>query len=108
MSLLTGDIKAVILTLSKPIGEKWSHLICITLITGEGKHLFVFFLIILPSPPLPCELFVSLLSFWGIYPFLIGKDFCKHKVIEETTEEKTDNIKIKQWKKKQQNMPFTL
>ena len=35
----------------------------------------------------------------GIYPFLIGKDFCKHKVIEETTEEKTDNIKIKQWKK---------
>ena len=31
----------------------------------------------------------------GIYPFLIGKDFCKHKVIEETTEEKTDDIKIK-------------
>ena len=31
----------------------------------------------------------------GIYPFMIGKDFCKHKVIEETTGEKTDNIKIK-------------
>ena len=29
----------------------------------------------------------------GIYPFMIGKDFCKHKVIEETTGEKTDNIK---------------
>ena len=26
---------------------------------------------------------------------MIGKDFCKHKVIEETPEEKTDNIKIK-------------
>jgi len=31
----------------------------------------------------------------GTYPFVIGKDFCKHKVIEETPEEKTDIIKIK-------------
>ena len=26
---------------------------------------------------------------------MFGKDFCKHKVIEETTKERTDNVRIK-------------
>lgn len=41
------------LILSNLIGEKLSHWFCVSLMTSEGKHLFVFLSTILPSLPHP-------------------------------------------------------